>query len=432
MLPFSNFLIEARKAEAELKNVEDAKGKLFEILAGSYLLHGAHPKTGMPAKFLEHYRDEDGFRPQEVHDKIKAALTKLSPGTYEQVVQHAQSASNHLRDELKKRNIHNISHLAWTSQKGDHERFTGVEDPNSDADLMVKGTDQKGKLIDPVGLSMKYGKQKDPNLRGNGLDALEQIAGLNKGDLEGLREAHYDHIRNQGLATGKAGDAQYKELAKQKHPTAASIDDHALKTQQEMSRRFTSGLSKLSSEDLRNSIRNIIAPETKYLHIRHHTQVNPDGSANHETHNIQDHANSVLGNYEEFRVRPHSGGISTVIEGRRRGSDNFETAMQIGMKKSRTFSGRGFNSFTKAPMLREGRKTKASRSIASVAAATSAPRTRKTKTAASVAAPAPVAAPTVDPTTPTPSGGFGQYRGLPRHHQAYRENSIGGFQDSGI
>lgn len=430
MIPFSNFLIEARKAETELKNVEDAKGKLFEILAGSYLLHGAHPKTGMPLKFLEHYRDEDGFRPQEVHNKIKTALTKLSPGTYEQVVQHAQSASDHLREELKKRNVHNISHLAWTSQKGDHERFTGADDPNSDADLMVKGSDQKGKLIDPIGLSMKYGKQKDPNLRGNGLDALEKIAGLKKGELEGLREGHYDHIRNQGLATGKAGDAQYKELAKQKHPTAVSIDDHALKTQQEMSRRFTGGLSKLSSDDLRNSIRNIIAPETKYLHIRHHTQVNADGGANHETHNIQDHANSVLGNYEEFRVRPHSGGISTVIEGRRKGSDQFERAMEIGMKKSRTFSGRGFNSFTKAPMLREGRKTKASRSIPSVAQSTApAPKTKKTKTTAPAS---------VNPTTPTPSGGFGQYRGngpnvggLPKHYQAYKDNTIGGHQDSG-
>lgn len=430
MLNFSTYLIEAkaRKAETELKNVEDAKGKLFEILAGSYLLHGAHPKTGMPNKFLEHYRDEDGFRPQEVHDKIKTALTKLSPGTYEQVVQHAQSASDHLRDQLKSRNVHNISHLAWTSQKGDHERFTGVEDPNSDADLMVKGSDQKGKLVDPIGLSMKYGKQKDPNLRGNGLDALEQIAGLKKGDLEGLREAHYDHIRNQGLATGKAGDAEYKDLAKQNHPTSASIDDHALKTQQEMSRRFTQGLSRLSSDDLRNSIRSIIAPETKYLHVRHHTQVNNDGSANHETHNIQDHANSVLGNYEEFRVRPHSGGISTVIEGRRKGSDGFETAMQIGMKKSRTFSGRGFNSFTKAPMLREGRKTKASKSLASVPVA--APKTRKPK----ATPPTPAVAPAAPVQRPDP-GGFGQYRGdgpgkLPRHYQAYTHKSIGGFQDT--
>lgn len=427
MLNFSSFLTEARQAESELKNVEDAKGKLFEILSGSYLLHGTHSKTGMPKKFLEHYRDEDGFRPEEVHDKIKAALQKMSPGMYEQVVEHAKSAANHLSGELKKRNIHNIDHLAWTSQKGDHERFTGVEDPNSDADLMVKGRDQNGTVIDPVGLSMKYGKQKDPNLRGNGLDALEKIAGLKKGDLEGLREAHYDHVRSLGLQTGKAGDAEYKRLAARKHPTAQSVDEHALKTQQEMSRRFTEGLGRLSSDDLRNSIRSIIAPETKYLHIRHHTQVGNDGSANHETNDVQDHANRVLNDYEEFRVRPHSGGISTVIEGRRRGSTGFETAMQIGMKKSRTYSARGFNSFTKAPMLREGRKTKAKKLTDTPAIPTAKATRVKAKPAV-----APVAAPAAPVQRPDP-GGFGQNRGDgPRHYQAYKDRSIGGFQDSGI
>jgi hypothetical protein len=429
MINFSTFLLEARSAETELKNVEDAKGKLFEILSGSYLLHGAHSKTGLPKKFLEHYRDEDGFRPQEVHDKIKTALQKLSPGMYEQVVQHAKSAADHLKGELQKRNIHNIDHLAWTSQKGDHERFTGVDDPNSDADLMVKGRDKNGNVIDPVGMSMKYGKQKDPNLRGNGLDALEKIAGLKKGDLEGLREAHYDHVRSLGLQTGKAGDAEYKRLAAQNHPKAKSVDEHALQTQQEMSRRFTQGLGKLSSDQLRNSIKNVIAPETKYLHIRHHTQVGSDGSPNHETHNVQDHANKVLGDYEEFRVRPHSGGISTVIEGRRKGSNDFERAMEIGMKKTRTYSARGFNSFTKAPMLREGRKTKAKKLSDMPAIATAKATKVKAKP---VATPAPVQKPNI--------GEFGQHRGegpnvgkqLPRHYQAYKDSNYMGFKDSGI
>lgn len=425
MLGFSQYLTEGRKAEFELKNVEDAKGKLFEILSGSYLLHGSHPQTGMPKKFLEHYRDEDGFRPQEVHNRIKEALQKLSPGMYEDVVKHSQAAAEHLRNQLGERGVHNIHHLAWTSQKGDHERFTGVDDPNSDADLMVKGSDEGGKMLDPIGLSMKYGKQKDPNLRGNGLDALERVAGLNKGDLEGLREAHYDHIRNLGLATGKAGDAEYKELAKQSHPTAASIDEHALKTQQEMSRRFTEGLSNQSSDQLRTAIRGIIAPETKYLHIRHHTQVSGSGAVTHETHNIQDHADNVLNNYEEFRVRPHSGGVSTIIEGRRRGSDSFEKAMEIGMKKTRTYSGRGFNSFTKAPMLREGRKTKARKSITTAAVPTSTTSTTKTRKPKTIA-PAPA------PSAPANPGEFGQPRGLqkPRHYQAYKDNTIGGHTDS--
>lgn len=407
MIRFSNFLTEKRQAEEKLKNVEDAKGKLFEILAGSYLLHGKHPKTGMPNKFLEHYRDEDGFRPQEVHDKIKDALDTLSPGMYEQVLKHSHDAAQHLTGELQKRGYNNLNNLAWTSQKGDHERFTGVDDPNSDADLMLKGSNAKGKILDPAGLSMKYGKQKDPNLRGNGLDALEQIAGLKKGDLEGLRDEHYSHIRKNGIQSGVSGDAQYKALAAQNHPTAQSIDDHAIGTQKEMSRRFAEGLGKKSSEDLRNAIRGIIAPETKYLHMRHHTQVGNDGNANHETHNIQDHANKILDDYEEFRVRPHTGGISTVIEGKRKGANDFERAMEIGMKKTRTFSGRGFNSFTKAPMLREGRKTKTKKAAAVDALASALQATRKSPRPKP--APAPVEAPLVV-NRPSP-GGFGEYRG---------------------
>ena len=441
MLRFSEYLPEARKAAKELKNVEDAKGKLFEILAGSYLLHGKHPKTGMPNKFLEHYRDEDGFRPEEVHDKIKSFLQKKSPGLYEQIVGHSHDAAQHLTNELRQRGMGTINNLAWTSQKGDHERFTGVDDPNSDADLMAKGSNERNEQLDPLGLSMKYGKQKDPNLRGNGLDALEQLAGLKKGDLEGLREKHYDHIRSHGIGTGISGDAEYKALSAKEHPIAKSIDDHALQTQQEMSKRFSNGLGKLSSEDLRTAIKKIIAPETKYQHLRHHTQVNNDGSANHETHDVQDHANKTLGDYEEFRVRPHSGGISTVIEGRRKGADNFETAMQIGMKKSRTFSGRGFNSFTKAPMLRKGRKTKASKkpSIADV------PVKKATRAKAQpVAAQQPVAAPVQQVAAPPPApvaadpGGFGKFRGEgpiefpaaknydPHQHKQFRVDEVGG------
>jgi hypothetical protein len=367
-MKFISFLIEKRQAETQLKSIEDAKGKLFEVLSGSYLFHGENKKTGMPNAFLEHFRDEDGFRPEDIHNKAKEALDRLSPGMYQQVVEHSKSAAEHLREELKKRGIHNISHLGWTSQPGDHGRFTkmtmgqSIEDPNTDADLMAYGTNEKGEAQDPVPLSMKYGSTKDPNLRGNGTEALEKLAGLKPGTLDNLRDKHYKFIQSQGLQTGKAGDAAYKALAKKGDKRAAAIDDHALATQQAMSKRISQGLAGLSSDQLKESIRKLISPQTKFQTLRHHTVVNKDGSASHETHNVQELANDSLDTYEEYRVRPHTGGITSVIEARRAGSKEFEPALSIGVKKGRTYSGRGFNSFTKAPMLRANRKTRASRS----------------------------------------------------------------------
>ena len=163
----------------------------------------------------------------------------------------------------------------------------------------------------------------------------------------------YDFIRDKGVALGVAGDEQYKDLAEAEHPIAAAIDEHSVNTQRNMAAAFSKGMQKKSSEEIKKIVGNIIAPPTRFQHLKMHSRINPNGSVTHKVEDMQEHTNNMLNQYEEYRMRPHEGGISSVIEGRRMGQTNFEPAVQIGFKKSRTFSGRGFASFTKAPMLRE-------------------------------------------------------------------------------
>jgi hypothetical protein len=351
MLKFNSFLAEAAKKKKKeiLENENDAKGKLYEILSGSYLMHGHNPNTGKPNKFLKHFRDENGDSPEEIHDRIK----KSFPDLYDDINAHAKGAADHLRDHLSGKGHGDLHEVAWTSQPSDHESFTGEADPNSDADLMFMSKNHNGAIREPIGVSLKYGKQQDPNLRNQGMSALEDMAGLEKGSLSDLRQKHYDFIRDQGVAPGVAGDTQYKDLAKAEHPTAAAIDEHSLTTQRNMAASFSKGMQKKSSEEIKKIVSDVIAPPTKFQHLKMQSRINPNGSITHKVEDMGEHTNAMLNQYEEYRMRPHEGGISSVIEGRRMGQQNFEPAVQIGFKKSRTFSGHGFASFAKAPMLRE-------------------------------------------------------------------------------
>ena len=154
MIKFSE-LLEAKKPPKEKEwNLNDAKGKLFEILSGSHL-HKGTSEAGSPNEFLKHYRDEEGKSPKEVHDYIKRELETRNPGMYQEINRHAAEAAQHLRDQLAAHGHTKIHETAWTSQKGDHGRFTKdtlgreIHDPNSDADLMVHT--ENG----PVGLSFE-------------------------------------------------------------------------------------------------------------------------------------------------------------------------------------------------------------------------------------------------------------------------------------
>lgn len=340
MESFIRFIIEAVKPR-ESFNVSDAKGKAFEVLLGSHLHHGTK-KNGQPNKFLDHYRDEDGKSPQEIHDYIKSELDKHQPGMYNQINTHAQQAAQHVRTQLAAAGHHTIDRAAWTSQKSDHKSFTGEDDPNSDADVMLHTN--KG----PVGLSLKYGETKDMNLRNNGLDSLEKMAKLKKGALSSIRDQHVDNVRNKiGIKTHQ----DYKAV--RGSVEAKRAEQSALSAQRLMTKHISDGLSNnLDSDDLKQYVKDRIAPQTKFPHFRLHTRPTGDGSqAENHMSNMQDDADKLDSDFEDFRVKPHNGSnITARIEGKRKGSSSYEPVLDQSIKKG---SGplKGFASTTKAPFL---------------------------------------------------------------------------------
>jgi len=366
MLNFGKFLeslLEARAKKAPKEkefNLNDAKGKLYEILAGSHLQHGTH-KTGRPNSMITHYRDEEGKSPQDVHDYIKKELEARQPGLYKEINQHAIEGASHIRDQLAAHGHTNIGDTAWTSQPGDHNKFTGEDDPNSDADIMVKGNNG------PVGLSLKYGKTKDMNLRNPGLETLEKAGGLKPGALDELRKEHQRNLEFFDIQ----GHDHYKQLKASSNPAeraqADAANKSALETQRKMAKMVADGLSARAEKDpefLRNHVKSTIAPQTTFQHFRLHTRPDGKGGATHHLSDMQDDA-SKLDDFEDFRVVPHDGTtISYRIEGRRKGkredgSDHpYEPVLDQGIKKG---SGptKGFAGMTKAPFLTRKDKGKA-------------------------------------------------------------------------
>jgi hypothetical protein len=313
MFSFREYLLEGITNEEF--NLNDAKGKLFEILAGSHLRHGADEK-GRPAAFLTHYRDENDRTPEAVHNYVKREMEKRYPGTYDQINQHAREAAEHVRSQMGNDGHKEIHDVAWTSQPSDHKSFTGNEDPNSDADVMLKTN--KGH----VGISLKYGSQKIPNLRNPGLASVESLANLKKGEITNIYNNHQNNLSNLGFSgTIAQNHAAYK--ANKSSDAAKNAEQSSLDSRRLISKKWQDGYSKLSSDELRDKIVSLVSPETIHPHYRLHTRPTTSG-VEHHIAGVQDEVQNSLKDYAEFKSVPHSGqGITTQILGRHHNSDEW-------------------------------------------------------------------------------------------------------------
>jgi hypothetical protein len=322
MLKFKEYIVEAK--DNDEFNLNDAKGKVFEILLGSHLHHGSD-KNGNPNEFLSHYRDENKNSPQQVLSYIKDELDKRHPGMFNEINSHAKDAAEHVRKHLIKDGHHTIDSAAWTSQKTDHKSFTGEEDPNSDADVMIKTNHG------PIGLSLKYGTQKQPNLRNPGLNSIESLANLKKGEVTDLYDKHQEKVADLGFKGSiEQNHKKYKE--NKNSPEAKEAEASSLGTRREIAKKWQDGYSRMSSDELKNKIVSLVSPETKFKHYRIHTRPTASG-VEHHMGGIQDDVNDLLKNYAEFKAVPHSGeGISAHIMGRHHGSDEWHPVVSHSVK----------------------------------------------------------------------------------------------------
>jgi hypothetical protein len=375
MLNFKSFLKEEtdllieRALSQDLES--DDKGKLHELLLAKHL----HPDTQLPMHHRsESENEEHAGTPQQVHDRLKK---KIGDAAYNEIDSHAKDTAEALKRDLAAQgHIGDHAHIGdvhWTSNAdkpnvaGDHEKTVGVKDVNSNADLIVTLKDKEGKTVGHHGVSAKYGSN-EPNYRNPGLDSMEKTAGIEKGSLKALTDAHHQHMESLGYngsadqkniqykidkmgidkariehaklqgiaATGKTlskkNKIMHEHLAKfiEGHDSlkpkdqkeyletsqgrVAAAEKSSLEAKTAVAKKFHEGLSQKSDEELRDIIRQHVSAPTHIPHTVAHSRVKPDGSSEpviKASHSIADeHLANATNLYTEHQ------GSTVVIKGR--------------------------------------------------------------------------------------------------------------------
>lgn len=375
MLNFKSFLKEEtnlileRALSQDLES--DDKGKLHELLLAKHL----HPDTQLPMHHRsESENEEHAGTPQQVHDRLKK---KIGDAAYNEIDSHAKDTAEALKRDLAAQgHIGDHAHIGdvhWTSNAdkpnvaGDHEKTVGVKDVNSNADLILTLKDKEGKTVGYHGVSAKYGSN-EPNYRNPGLDSMEKTAGIPKGSLKALTDAHHQHMESLGyngsadqkniqykidkmgidkariehaklqgiVATGKSlskkNKIMHEHLAKfiEGHDSlkpkdqkeyletsqgrVAAAEKSSLEAKTAVAKKFHEGLSTKSDEELRDIIRQHVSAPTHIPHTVAHSKVKPDGSSEpviKASHSIADeHLANATDLYTEHQ------GSTVVIKGR--------------------------------------------------------------------------------------------------------------------
>ena len=324
---FEEYLLEAKKQSSASSSsvANDDKGKLHELLLAKHL----HKNGELP----EHFRsDSKKYRgtPESIHDKLEKKLREEHPGAYEEIDRHAKqtaeaikkhlAASGHLTDD------HEIHAVHWTSNRKDAEKLTKIKNPNSNADLIITTKHKKTGETKYIGVSAKYGGLKNPNLKNPGLKDLEKQAGQSKGTYTKLFKDHRDRMKKLGYTdTVEKNHELWKqhnailEKEKEEHKASGGKEENfvpkskeaqmaheaiksSLETRKEIGRLHREGLSKKSDSELRDHVKSLVSPDTKFHHIFAHSHVQNDGSAISRIKDADTLANNHLSKFRNLRV----------------------------------------------------------------------------------------------------------------------------------
>lgn len=246
MLTFKKFIVESQILAEENKNASDALGKSHEIRTAAALNHVVeHPhilnlnddelkqhwekhKNDFHEKHLPtHYRDENQKTPSEVYKETSASHSDDDHfQNFKNTVSHVKELHKHLKSQgFDPSSIHNV---VWTSQSGDIGNHLG-RTPNSetdDSDIMFHAKHQDG-TIKPVGLSLKVGKAKNPNLKNktvhtllSGFKGIDDHINSAKEKIKSSVDSHLNTLHGIGLADknkkgeivlGRSNQLKYKD-----------------------------------------------------------------------------------------------------------------------------------------------------------------------------------------------------------------------------
>jgi len=304
----------------------DDKGKLFELLHAKHM----HPEKTFPT----HYRDEiSGKSPEETHNAIK---TRISPAEYKTIDGHARDSADRMRTHLQEQghNPAHITHVAWTSNGAkDVAKFTGQDDPHNDSDVMYRFKNPKTKKENHVGVGLKYGSQKEPNIRNPGLESLEKMTGAKT--LIGRFKAHKKKVASLGY-TGSGEENHKKWKTEKTSKRGKAADASKLETTRNIAKDMHKALSGKHSDELKDYVRGIVAAKTKSTVYRMHARTTHNEAGSKATHHIDEPSKDIenhLSNFSELMMdKKHSGGISVVIRGKRKSDGKVVPVLQHAIK----------------------------------------------------------------------------------------------------
>lgn len=356
MLNFSQyFLIEMAAASSSEAN--DDKGKMHELLLAKYLNpmkdengEGMLPLHHRAGVSVSGDTSDKGKSPEDVHKDIK---NRMSSAAYQEIDSHARQTAQAVLQHLEK-NDYDRNHLGavhWTSNRdtekkgGDHEKTTGIRDPNANADLILTFKHPKTGEIKHVGVSAKHGTNEEPNYRNDGLASLENKAGLASGSLSQIQKTHEKDMEERLGYTGTQAQRhlQYKEdkavkaREREEHKKSGGsnktfvpqspqalrarvAEDSSVQSRQKMARLLEQGFGSKTDQELRDFVKTQVSPKTKIYHVVAHSHVQDDGSAISKIEDMDKIADQHLNQFKNLRVR-RGNGVSMQIVGDHKGQE---------------------------------------------------------------------------------------------------------------
>jgi hypothetical protein len=387
---FKNFLVESYLTEAAASSevAADDKGKLHELLLAKHL----HPDKELPThhRAVSEVEGHSGT-PQQVHDKLQK---KISPEAYDEIDKAAQGSAKELISHLKKEgHLHENSKIGdvhWTSNrdtataKGDHEKTTGVKDPNSNADLIVTLKNKKGEVTGYHGVSAKYGTNKEPNYKNPGVDSLEKMADLKSGTINSALASHHADMAKLGyvgtveerhakykadtmgidkvksekkrfdtlLATGKKLSRKeqimhdhlnrfsgaYDQSPDKQHfldqssRRASMAEESGRASRAVAAKRITAGMAKKSDPELRKIISDSVSPPTVIPHTVVHSHIQESGESKPIIKNAEDIGKTHLDKFEGLHIAKDKAGGSVTVRGYHKDTGKLTNVATWGLK----------------------------------------------------------------------------------------------------
>lgn len=331
---------------SRLRNRNDAKGKLNELMLGWSLAGNTWPA---------HFRVE-GMDPEST---AVACLELLGDEEYLRIATDAHAMVDVLTTTLHAdgllANTTDVWNVHWTSNDdsvgsiGDHEMLTGVKDLNSDADIMF----QTVSTSEFVGVSAKYGTSRHTSIRNPGIGWIASRLGIVE-EVDRLVTSHEEALRDLGW-TGTHQENHERFKSDRSSPESLAAIELSLEKRKHAARLIETALLRLDDWNLREFVRDVVAPITVHTHYRTHSRPTRTGT-DHTVQHSQEAAVLALNRFDRVWVE-FSRGICVVVKGHNVEFDDEETLLVLQVKNQ---SGpvKGWCGNVRAPMLKEKRRAR--------------------------------------------------------------------------